>query len=93
MVAALGGGHVPGRLVEPLGAVAERMPVVLAGRVGSARVLTATYRAPGSETDLLGRGIIWSGSLGPAKARILLVAALACDTDRAWLSERFAQAG
>ncbi len=93
VVAALGGGHVPGRIVDPLGAVAERMPVVLASRVGGGRVLTTTYSAPGSETDLLGRGLIWSGFLGPAKSRVLLVAALACDTDRAWLSETFAQAG
>ena len=57
------------------------------------RVLTSTYRAPGSETDLLGRGLIWSGFLGAAKSRVLLVAALACDTDRAWLSETFAQTG
>ncbi len=79
VVAALGGGHVPGRLVDPLGAVAERMPVVLASRIGAGRVLTSTYRAPGSETDLLGRGLLWSGFLGAAKARVLLVAALACE--------------
>jgi L-asparaginase len=93
VVAALGGGHVPGRLVEPLGAAAGRIPVVLASRVGAGRVLTSTYRAPGSETDLLGRGLIGSGFLGAAKSRVLLVAALACDADRAWLSETFAQTG
>ena len=93
VVAALGGGHVPGRLVDPLGAVAERIPVVLASRIGAGRVLTSTYRAPGSESDLLGRGLLWSGFLGAAKSRILLVTALACDTDRDWLAETFAQAG
>ena len=93
VVAALGGGHVPGRLVDPLGAVAELMPVVLASRVDAGRVLTSTYRAPGSETDLLGRGLVSSGFLGAAKSRILLIAALACDTDRAWLSETFAHTG
>ena len=54
VVAALGGGHVPDRLAEPLGGVAERMPVVLASRIGAGRVLMDTYRAPGSESDLLG---------------------------------------
>jgi len=93
VVAALGGGHVPGRLADPLGGLAERMPVVLSSRVGAGRVLTGTYRAHGSESDLLGRGLVWSGFLGSAKARVLLVVALACDTDRAWLAETFAQTG
>ena len=66
---------------------------MLASRVGAGRVLTGTYRAPGSESDLLGRGLVWSGFLGAAKARVLLVAALACSTDRTWLTETFAQAG
>ena len=92
VVSALGGGHVPGRLVEPLGALSADVPVVLASRVGSGRVLTDTYRAPGSETDLLGRGLLWSGFLGAAKARVLLVAALACGTDRAGVAETFARA-
>jgi L-asparaginase len=55
---------------------------VLASRVGAGRVLTETYRSPGSETDLLQRGLLWSGFLGPAKARVLLVTALACGADR-----------
>jgi L-asparaginase len=82
VVAALGGGHVPGRLAEPLGALTAERPVVLSSRVGAGRVLTTTYRAPGSETDLLGRGLLWSGFLGPAKARVLLVTALACGADQ-----------
>jgi L-asparaginase len=82
VVAALGGGHVPGALTERLGDLAGALPVVLASRVGAGRVLASTYHAPGSETDLLGRGLIWSGFLGPAKARILLVTALACGADQ-----------
>jgi len=82
VVAALGGGHVPGRLAEPLGDLAGRMPVVLASRIAAGRVLTATYRSPGSESDLLGRGLLWSGFLGAAKARVLLVTAWACGGDR-----------
>ena len=92
VVAALGGGHVPGALAEPLGALAAELPVVLASRVGAGRVLTGTYRAPGSESDLLGRGLLWSGFLGAAKARVLLVTALACGMDGASLPGTFAQA-
>ena len=90
VVAALGGGHVPARLVEPLGALAAEKPVILASRVSAGRVLTGTYRAPGSESDLLGRGLLWSCFLGAAKARVLLVTALACDG--ATVSETFAAA-
>jgi L-asparaginase len=82
VVAALGGGHVPETLAERLGDLAGVLPVVLASRVGAGRVLARTYRAPGSETDLLGKGLIWSGFLGPTKARILLVTALACGADQ-----------
>ena len=92
VVAALGGGHVPGRLVEPLGALAAEKPVILASRIGAGRVLTGTYRAPGSESDLLGRGLVWSCFLGATKARVLLVTALACGQDGAALRETFAQA-
>ncbi|HEX5090361.1 MAG TPA: asparaginase [Nocardioides sp.] len=92
VVAALGGGHVPRPLAEPLGALAGELPVVLASRVGAGSILSSTYRSPGSETDLLGKGLLWSGFLGPAKARVLLIGALACSTDRVRLAETFAQA-
>lgn len=72
VVEALGGGHVPSVMVEGLEALAGEMPVVLASRTGSGEVLRNTYGFPGSETDLLERGLIPAGMLDGPKARLLL---------------------
>lgn len=70
---AMGGGHVPGRLSEGIAELASSIPVLVTSRTGSGEVLRATYGAfPGSETWLIGAGLIPAGSLDSLKARVLL---------------------
>lgn len=80
VVAGFGAGHVPEAWVEPLSALVARVPVVLTSRIAAGPVLTHTYGAPGSETDLLARGVIHGGGLTPYQARLLLLVALASGT-------------
>lgn len=77
VLAAAGGGHVSGALAERIGALAQRMPVVLASRIASGPVYESTYGYPGSERDLIARGVIPSYWLGALRARILLTLCLA----------------
>lgn len=72
VIEALGGGHVPSVMAEPLESLSSKMPVVLASRTGGGEVLKDTYGFTGSETDLLGRGLIGAGMLDGPKARLYL---------------------
>ncbi|MFF0201809.1 asparaginase [Streptomyces sp. NPDC005017] len=89
VVAAFGVGHVPQRLVESLERLAARVPVVLSSRIGNGPVLTRTYSFPGSEKDLISRGLIPAGNLGPYQARLLLHGLLAQDANRETITEKF----
>jgi len=69
---ALGGGHVPARMVPILAELARRMPVVLSSRTRNGRILRETYGFSGSEMDLFAHGVIDGGWLDGAKLRMLL---------------------
>lgn len=91
VVEAFGGGHVPSRTVDRLQDLAEMMPVVLASRTGSGELLTNTYGFPGSERDLLARGLLPAGHLDGRKARILLSLLLAAESWRKRVELRFTE--
>jgi L-asparaginase len=76
-------------MVPVVAAQAERIPVVLSTRTGAGSVLRYTYGYPGSERDLLDRGLIQSGFLDPAKSRVLLTLLLAASADRERISASF----
>jgi L-asparaginase len=91
VIAGFGVGHVPDRLADRIGALAAARPVVLASRTGAGPVFRGTYRFAGSETDLLGRGLVSAGRLGAFKARVLLSVLIASGADRAAITAAFAE--
>ena len=90
-----GGGHVTRDVAAPgvLEALIEKMPVVLASRSGSGEVLRGTYAFPGSETNLISRGVIYAGSLDGPKARVLLTLLLMSGASRDEIVRSFADVG
>lgn len=90
VVEATGGGHVATSVAEALERAAGRMPVVLASRTGSGETLAQTYGFPGSEMDLLRRGLIRAGWLDGLKAKALLTLLLRhCGAGREQIIDNF----
>ena len=69
---ATGAGHIPCSVVSSVSKIAIKKPVILSTRVPGGRVFKSTYGFPGSEMDLINRGVIGSGFLNAQKSRILL---------------------
>ena len=89
VVEAFGVGHVHSVMAEPLGDLAGEMPVVLASRTGSGEVHRNTYGFTGSESDLLGRGLINAGMLDGPKARLFLSLLLRAETPKEEVAGEF----
>ncbi|MDB5955866.1 asparaginase [Ramlibacter sp.] len=93
VIEGLGAGHVPASCVDRLQALAGQMPVVLCTRVRAGPVFTGTYGFPGSEMDLLARGLLAAAHLTPAKARLLLALLVSAGAGRPAVVEAFAGLG
>lgn len=89
VVDATGGGHVPKAMVDALSRAVAAVPVVFASRTGRGETMRTTYDFPGSEMDLIDRGLIGAGWLDGIKARLLLTLLLRAGKDRAAIREAF----
>jgi L-asparaginase len=86
----MGAGHVPADVAPLVGDLAAKIPVVLASRVMTGHVFTKTYGYPGSEIDLIKRGVVPAGYLSGLKARLLLGLVLRSKKGAAEVGEAFA---
>jgi L-asparaginase len=93
VIAGFGAGHVPPHLMPALEEILEVMPIVLTSRSGAGPVLVKTYGAPGSERDLLSRGVINGGFVHPFKARVLLRLLVAAGASLQEIAAAFAELG
>lgn len=76
VLAAMGAGHIPERMLPALEEAVARCPVAAASRTCAGPLLRETYAFPGSERDLRRLGVLDGGGLSPLKARVLLTLAL-----------------
>ena len=93
VVAAFGAGHLRPPVADAVCDLVPRIPVVLASRTGAGSVHAHTYGGPGSEVDLLHRGLVSAGHLDGLKARLLLAVLLSTGADRERVAATFAEHG
>ncbi|WP_205719034.1 asparaginase [Actinomadura geliboluensis] len=91
VLAAFGAGHLPERMVDAAARLADAMPVVLTSRTGAGEGLRGTYDFPGSEIDLLSKGLLSGGALDPYKMRVLLSLALSAGWDPGRIADAIEQ--
>ena len=89
VVEAMGVGHVPASVVPALEELTGTLPVILSTRITAGPVCSRTYGFPGSEIDLIGRGLINGGDIGGLKARLLLSLLLGAGYDSEALMDQF----
>jgi L-asparaginase len=90
VVEVFGAGHVGVRALDALTRAVETMPVVFCSRTGSGALYRSTGDYPGSEGDLLRRGLIPADCTDGLKARLLLMALVAAgETDRGRIAAAF----
>lgn len=69
--------------------MAKRIPVVFTSRTGAGELFRRTGSYPGSEGDLISRGIVPAVALDGPKARILLTLLLATGAPREGFAATF----
>ncbi|MFT0848727.1 asparaginase [Actinomycetaceae bacterium L2_0104] len=94
VISSMGSGHMPIAMADAAErAIAGGIPVVFATRTGAGTTTRATYGYPGSEADLLRRGLIGAGWLHPRKARLLLHVLVQSGASRQRIEAEFAARG
>jgi len=73
VISGLGVGHVPIPVADAISeAIEAGVTVAIGSRTARGGTATNLYGYPGSEADLISRGVIMTGALSPRKARLLL---------------------
>ncbi|MDC4233136.1 asparaginase [Actinomyces sp. B33] len=94
VISAMGSGHVPVAMADAAEeAVASGIPVVFASRTGAGTTTRNSYGYPGSEVDLLRRGLIGAGWLDARKSRLLLSVLVSTRATREEIADEFALRG
>jgi L-asparaginase len=86
---AFGGGHMRATAVPILTKLLSKIPIVLTSRTSAGEALRNTYDFPGSEIDLLKRGLIHGGYLDGLKARLVLSLCLALGMNTIQIADIF----
>lgn len=87
IIEAAGVGHLQEKNVSALARLAEEIPVVLCSRVNKGPIFSNTYGFPGSEIDLLSKGLLSAHWLNSTKARLLLATLLGAGIEKERLAE------